>query len=438
MADAPDSNINDLDADASIDALPDPLAAFQADLDRARELIIDGDRDAALKLCLSVLDKEDLPIRIAATLSLIMRDLNQTRTADHIREVILRGLTNGPHQIPKTTEGLLDRAEILADLQAFDQAEDMCRRALEIDPDNFSAINALCAFLGHRGRLDEAKDQALAFCERGGNNFDSFMYFATIFGHLESRDAVKLFLDKAQKQCTSRTQQAKLDHMRAANGEHPAELDQHGMAVGIFDTFAENYDAQLAKIKNNGPSMIYTALVELDLPKTQTRRILDAGCGTGLCAGFLRQYAKEIVGADLSTKMLEKAHEKQLYDFLSRTDLAMLATFPEGGFDMIVCADVLVYFGALNTVFANFQKSLKPGGWLLLTVETEPEDDLKTGFKLHSAGRYKHTDAYVRQCLTDSGFPKPKLMEHGRLRNEMARPVLGTIVAVQKPALVFA
>lgn len=277
MADAPDSQDNQLDTDAPAD----PLALFQADLDKARELIIDGDREAALNLCLSVLDKEDLPIRIASTLSLILRDLNQTRTADHIREVILKGLNKGPHQLPKTTEGLLERAEVFADLEAFEEAEDMCHRALTVDPENFSAVNALCAFLGHRDRLDEAQAHALNFCERGGNTFDSFMYFATIFAHLKSKSAVTVFLDKAQEQCTTRTQQAKLDHIRAANDGTPAPLDQHGMAVGIFDTFAENYDTQLAKIKNNGPSMIYTALVELDLPRTQTRRILDAGCGTG-------------------------------------------------------------------------------------------------------------------------------------------------------------
>ena len=189
-----------------------------------------------------------------------------------------------------------------------------------------------------------------------------------------------LFLDKAQALSTTSIQRAKINHMRAANDGKATELDQHGMAVGILDSFAENYDAQLEKIKNNGPSMVYTALVELGLPKTQTRRILDAGCGTGRCAGCLRDYAKEIVGADLSTGMLEKAREKAVYDFLSRTDLSIPATYPDGSFDMIICADVLVYFGALKTVFDNFQSKLNPGGWLVFTVETEQDDDQKPGF----------------------------------------------------------
>ena len=36
-------------------------------------------------------------------------------------------------------------------------------------------------------------------------------------------------------------------------------------------------------------------------------RVLDAGCGTGLCGPLLRPYAKRLVGVDLSSGMLERA-----------------------------------------------------------------------------------------------------------------------------------
>lgn len=437
MVQVPNEGRRGADATAPDADATDPMAAFQADITKARELILEGERQAALDLCLGILDKEDLPIRIAATLSLVMRDLGQTNAADHIREVLLNGLRSDQFPIPSTPSELSDRAEIFADLDAFEEAEDMCRRTLEIEPDNMGARNAVIAFLLEQDKTQEAHEMALAFCERGDNTFDAFMYFAGIFGHLEHKDIATSFLDKAQEQCKTSTEQAKIDHIRAAFDAPTAELDQHGMAVGIFDDFAENYDAQLEKIENNGPSMVYTAIEELGLPKTQTRRVLDAGCGTGLCASFLRPYANEITGADLSTKMLEKAKEKQLYDFLSRTDLSIPVTFPEGSFDIIVCADVLVYFGTLKTVFENFLAKLNPGGWLLLTAEAETDKEVKTGFKLYPSGRYKHTEEYLVDTLAEVGFPKPKLLEHGRLRNEMGRPVLGTIIAVQKPALLF-
>lgn len=44
--------------------------------------------------------------------------------------------------------------------------------------------------------------------------------------------------------------------------------------------------------------------------------ILDAGCGTGLCADVLRPYAKSLVGVDLSPQMLALAAKQQIYDQL--------------------------------------------------------------------------------------------------------------------------
>ena len=43
-------------------------------------------------------------------------------------------------------------------------------------------------------------------------------------------------------------------------------------------------------------------------------KILDAGCGTGLCGPLLKPWARRLVGVDLSGGMLEKARALQLYD----------------------------------------------------------------------------------------------------------------------------
>jgi predicted TPR repeat methyltransferase len=72
-----------------------------------------------------------------------------------------------------------------------------------------------------------------------------------------------------------------------------------------------------------------------------------------------------------------------------------------------------------------------------VTVEDEGDETVKTGFKLYPSGRYKHSDTYIEQTVREVGFPKPKLFKHARLRNEFGAPVLGTVFAVQKPALVF-
>jgi predicted TPR repeat methyltransferase len=409
------------------------LAAIEADLDKARDLLITGQREQALDLCVSILDREDLPMTSACTLSLMMRDLGQIQAADQIRAIVLDALRKAGGSRDESPETLLSRAELFTDLEARDEAEALCRLVVEIAPDEVRGVNALVTFLAFNQRADEARAVAESFCDRIGNEFEVFMYFATIFGHLNESGIVIDFLNRAQERCKTKTQQAQLDYLRAAHGGDAANLDQSGMAVEVFDGFAASYDTLLAKIRNNGPNMIFTCLQEIGLSKTPTRRILDAGCGTGLCAGFLRVYAREIVGVDLSVKMLEKARDKQVYEYLARTDLSKPETYPDGPFDMIVCADVLGYFGALDTVLKNFHTVLAPGGWLLLTVETETNEDMKTGFKLYGSGRYKHLDSYLVDTATKTGFSSPRLLEHARLRNEMSKPVLGTVLAVQKP-----
>ncbi|MCX4239251.1 class I SAM-dependent DNA methyltransferase [Paraliomyxa miuraensis] len=49
--------------------------------------------------------------------------------------------------------------------------------------------------------------------------------------------------------------------------------------------------------------------------------VLDAGCGTGLCAPLLRPLARTLVGVDLSGKMLDQARRRGGYDELIEAEL---------------------------------------------------------------------------------------------------------------------
>ena len=70
------------------------------------------------------------------------------------------------------------------------------------------------------------------------------------------------------------------------------------------------------------------------------------------------------------------AREKQIYDELTQAELtAYLRDHPDG-FDVIVTADTLVYFGALEEVAAAAAAALRPGGVLVFTVEEALEPDL--------------------------------------------------------------
>ncbi len=215
-----------------------------------------------------------------------------------------------------------------------------------------------------------------------------------------------------------------------AAGLEGRDADRQGaMAEAIFDGFAESYDANLAKIDNNGPAMIGTLLATL---KPKKARILDAGCGTGLCAPILRPYAQSLTGCDISIPMLEQAKAKRGYDALLRSDLGAPVTLPPGPFDVIVAADVMTYFGDLTPMLRGLAGIMAPGGWLIFTVE---EAEGGPPHALAPTGRYKHTADGVAQMLTSAGLARPAHLHRDRLRTEFGYPVPGLALAAQKLAL---
>jgi SAM-dependent methyltransferase len=95
-------------------------------------------------------------------------------------------------------------------------------------------------------------------------------------------------------------------------------------------------------------------------------------------------------------------------------------------FDVVISADTLVYFGALEEAMNAAAATLKPGGVLAFTLEAEPVGS-EEKFRLHTSGRYTHSGDYARECLEAAGFAV-LLIEGGVLRKEAGADVLGHVV----------
>jgi len=447
MAIAPKRNFNmtliqneqEQDDDTGLNLLVEDenVQLISSKIEQARELVDANDPQKAIELCQEILDLGDLPVPFAAKAAGVLRSLGQIEAADKIKTVIVEELDRVHHRLKSPEYALLPAAGVLADLGEAEAADELGQKAIEAEPDNQLVVAGYLSILATVNRPEKARDVAMTFLKAHDQPVLPAIHLGMILSKVGFNGAALACLEYAKANCKTKTETARVEYLLASHGSPASALDQHGMAVELFDSFAVSYDQQLNLLGNNGPNLIFTTLEKLEFDKAKTRRILDAGCGTGLCSAFLRDYASELIGIDLSIKMLEVAREKEGYHFLARTDLSVLETYPEGRFDMIVCADVLVYFGALDTIFYNFNKTLHPGGWLLVTVEHEEDPSVRTGYKLYSTGRYKHSDSYLTETLKDIGFPKPKLITHARLRNDMGHPIKGTVFAVQKPALLL-
>ena len=99
-------------------------------------------------------------------------------------------------------------------------------------------------------------------------------------------------------------------------------------------------------------------------------------------------------------------------------------------YDVIVSADTLCYFGALDAVVAAAANALKPGGLLVFTVEKAAED--VRAFKLDPSGRYSHAGEYVRDAVADARLAV-KAIDPVVLRREKGQDVAGWLVSARLP-----
>ncbi|HYH19093.1 MAG TPA: tetratricopeptide repeat protein [Azospirillum sp.] len=201
-----------------------------------------------------------------------------------------------------------------------------------------------------------------------------------------------------------------------------------GFVRQTFDLFAPAFEQTLAGLGYRAPDLLAAAVRAEGVERGAT--ILDAGCGTGLCAPLLRPLARRLVGVDLSSGMLSRAYGRGLYDELCEAELgAFLAGRPEA-FDVIVAADVLCYFGALDAVLAAAARALRPGGLLAFTVERM---DGGGDHRVNPHGRYTHAEEYVRRTLAGAGLDLRALVPE-TLRHEGHQPVVGFVVTARRPA----
>ena len=144
------------------------------------------------------------------------------------------------------------------------------------------------------------------------------------------------------------------------------------MEQNIFDNeaFFEGYRALREREDNLNVLLEQPAMRRL-LPEMTGKSVLDLGCGYGHnCLDFVKRGAKEVVGVDISEKMLdvaktESAHEKIQYINMSMTDIGSL----EQGFDVIYSSLAFHYVEDFAGFARDIFEVMNSGGWLLFSQE---------------------------------------------------------------------
>ena len=113
--------------------------------------------------------------------------------------------------------------------------------------------------------------------------------------------------------------------------------------------------------------------------------ILDAPCGTGPYFGLILAAGRQVVGADQSAGMLERARKKHPDVPLEHVGLQELSL--DGRFDAAMCVDAMEHVPPEEwpLVVGNLRRAIRRAGHLYMTIEQVDRSLIERAFEEGSA-----------------------------------------------------
>jgi len=321
------------------------------------------------------------------------------------------------------------------------EAEIFARRALALKPTSLDAVNILAAILGRSGRYAEAASVLRPFGERlfkfpgmclnlglalrGNRDFAEAAIWLRraidadpkIAGAHENLGTVLADLGRKDEAAAAfraalalNPDNANARHMLAAlEGINP-DAPPADYVRALFNDYAGRFERELTDdLGYRVPQHLRAMVDELGgAPNDAKRerrftRALDLGCGTGLSGVAFRDCVDEMVGVDLAKAMIAEARAKKLYSALFAMEIGAYLASNDARrkpFHLVIAADVFIYVGKLDHVFAALAERMAPGGLFVFSIEDGGTED----FVLRDSGRYAHGSASITRLAGAHGF----------------------------------
>lgn len=359
---------------------------------------------------------------------------------------------------PSRAEWLNDLGNLLAAHNQPDQAVKFFQHALMLQPDNaviWNNLGAMRVKLGEQDLAGEAFERAVALDDTLVDAWANYANWLTAQGR--QQDAAECVLrafvaapadgqplvmrgmalarlgrQAEAADCYRRHLEANPDDPTALHLYHACAHDTIPSRASLdyirakYDDYADSFDSHQAEMDYRGPALIAAAAAALGNGLT----VLDAGCGTGLAGAAIRAQCASLAGVDLSDKMLAQAKARGVYQELVQRDILEFFPDREAGFDLVIAADLLIYFGALDGFLAGARRALRPGGRLIVTLEAAQQ--VPDSFVLQPNGRYQHGERYIDRMLEAAGFDQIDIIPE-RLRTEGGIDVPCWLATARKP-----
>ncbi len=330
---------------------------------------------------------------------------------------------------PGQPHAWLNFGGVMAQLGDAAGAVDAMRRAIALRPDYAAAHNNLGTLLQGGGELDaalasfrEAIRLQPAFAEAHRNA-------GSVLRQLNRRDEAAAALGEALRLEPDHDRaRFSLSVVRGENPPHPPGV----VVQTLFDGYADRFDEHLVGgLDYRIPEQLVAGIATLRKAAGTRLDVLDLGCGTGLFGAAIGPLARTLTGVDLSPRMLDKARARALYDRLEAADIAaFLRDETAERYDLVAAADVFIYVGALDEVFAHTARVLRPRGLFAFSIEAPPAGEA-AGYQLQTSGRYTHGETYLRELANRSGLAI-RLWSPATIRMQHGTPVAGWVAVLGK------
>lgn len=233
------------------------------------------------------------------------------------------------------------------------------------------------------------------------------------------------------------------------------------------EKFFEEY-AKMPRSKNGLSSAGEWRQLKPLFPRFQGKQVLDLGCGYGWhCKFAAEQGAAQVLGLDLSQKMIEEAKKRNTMPQIEYRVCGIEEyEYPANTWDCVVSNLALHYIENIDEIFQKIHQTLKPDGVFLFNIEHPiftsgvgqdwvytnegkpqywPIDNYfypgerKTNFLGCDVTKQHHTLTQILMGLLNSGFelevveeaePPKEMMNIPGMKDELRRPMMLLVKAI--------
>jgi predicted TPR repeat methyltransferase len=316
----------------------------------------------------------------------------------------------------------------------LDDAVACYRRALDVKPDFAEAHYSLGNTLKDQGKLDEALVHYRRALALKANYAEAYLDMGTALKELGRLTDAEASYRRALEFDPGDTLGARLLLASLSPERVPARASEAHLNK-LYVKRSHHWD--LGQTSYFGHQLVAEALKKLRFGSKKLD-ILDAGCGTGLVGVLIRDLANRLDGIDISSAMLEKARQKNIYDHIHLGDLLSFMVDNSNAYDVITCAATLIHFGDLTPVFHAAAFCLRNEGLFVFTLfsndsgHNDQEVVVHQNSFLATGGCFAHSSSYVSRLAGVAGF-SVEILEH-RIHeyHRKTTPTMGLVVALRR------